>query len=65
MMQMLDSEGIISVLVEGGRQILDAFIEAGMWDMARIGDSTMDIWHTCRRSTCPCYSASAGILLHH
>lgn len=36
MMQMLYSEGIISVLVEGGRQILDAFIEAGMWDMARI-----------------------------
>ncbi len=32
----LYSEGITSVLVEGGAEVLSSFIEAGLWDVARV-----------------------------
>lgn len=35
-MEQLYERGITSVLVEGGSQVLGAFLEAGLWDAARI-----------------------------
>ena len=36
LLQALHSRGIQSVLVEGGRQLLQSFIDAQLWDEARI-----------------------------
>jgi diaminohydroxyphosphoribosylaminopyrimidine deaminase / 5-amino-6-(5-phosphoribosylamino)uracil reductase len=36
MMSWLYSQGVQSLLVEGGRQLLDAFIESGCWDESRV-----------------------------
>lgn len=35
-MKQLYSKGITSVLVEGGAKLLQAFIDEGMWDIARV-----------------------------
>lgn len=35
-MSFLYQRGIMSILVEGGRELLDSFISAGLWDEARI-----------------------------
>lgn len=35
-LEALYSRGITSVLVEGGAELLQAFIDAGLWDMARV-----------------------------
>ena len=36
MMQDLYQRGILSMIVEGGRSTLDTFLEAGLWDEARV-----------------------------
>lgn len=39
----LHTEGIVSVLVEGGAQIHQVFIQENLWDEARIGVSPLEI----------------------
>ena len=41
----LFSEGITSVLVEGGARLLQSFIESGIWDLARVETAP---FHACR-----------------
>ncbi|MFM9026851.1 MAG: bifunctional diaminohydroxyphosphoribosylaminopyrimidine deaminase/5-amino-6-(5-phosphoribosylamino)uracil reductase RibD [Bacteroidota bacterium] len=43
MMNELHNRNIMSVMIEGGRGLLDAFIQANLWDEARIFTSTMKI----------------------
>lgn len=44
-MAALFSEGITSVLVEGGARLLQSFIESGIWDLARVETAP---FHACR-----------------
>lgn len=41
--QLYEREGVISVLVEGGAQLLTAFLEKGLWDIVRVEKSPLEI----------------------
>ncbi|MGQ1929659.1 bifunctional diaminohydroxyphosphoribosylaminopyrimidine deaminase/5-amino-6-(5-phosphoribosylamino)uracil reductase RibD [Ornithobacterium rhinotracheale] len=46
----LHQKGIQSVIVEGGIETLKSFIHEGLWDEARVLQSTKNFWESGRRS---------------
>lgn len=43
MRNLYEHEGVLSVLVEGGAALLNAFLESGLWDVARVEKSPVTI----------------------
>jgi diaminohydroxyphosphoribosylaminopyrimidine deaminase/5-amino-6-(5-phosphoribosylamino)uracil reductase len=63
----LYDQGIISLLVEGGATLIEAFIEADLWDAMRVETSPMLIGHGVAAPSLPQNALLTGVycIEHH